>query len=94
MEARGVLFFARVLFDAWVGKKTASARCAIFYNGFCAPKAPKVDAVLLFTSILNHLPLPPARLGPVAGPACVAGKSPGNPPAVRRECDLCQKQDF
>ena len=61
VEARGVLLFARVLCDLWLGKKAASARCAVFYHGFCTPKAPEVDAVLLFASILNHLPLPPAH---------------------------------
>ena len=91
VEARGVLLFARVLCDLWLGKKAASARCAVFYHGFCTPKAPEVDAILFFTSILNHLPLPPARLAPDAGPTPSRRETP---PPVWRECDLRQKQEF
>ena len=58
-----------------------------FYNGFCTPKAPEVDAVLFFTSILKRLPLPPAptwtRLGPGLDLACVAGKLSSRVAGVR-----------
>ena len=68
---RRVLFFVRVLQrqEAQMeGEEAAGARCTVFCNGFCTPKAPEVDAILFFTSALNRLPLPPARLGPAAGP--------------------------
>ena len=45
VESHGVLFFARVLCHLWSSKKRASARCTVFYNGFCTPKAPEVDAI-------------------------------------------------
>ena len=73
--------------DLWLGKKTASARCAVFHNGFCTPKAPEVGAVLLFTSILVPLPLPPAA-------ADRHRTRRRTPPPLWRECDLCQKQEF
>ena len=105
MEVHGVLFFATVLRHLLSTRKRASARCAVFYNGFCTPKAPKVDAVLFFASVLNRLPLPPARLASglcptcvqlVSGlrPACVRLESPENFAPVWRECDLCQKRKF
>ncbi len=85
MEARGVLFFARVLFDLWVGKKTASARCTVFYNGFRTPKVPEVEvgAVLFFCKHFDTVataagPAPSRRrtLHPCSGSAiCVKNKS-------------------
>ena len=62
VEARGVLFFATALRHLWSTRKRASARCIVFYNVFCTPRAPKVDAVLFFANALNLLALPPARL--------------------------------
>ena len=55
-----MLFFARVLCHLWSSKKRASARCTVFYNGFCTPKVPEVGAVLFFASVLKRLPVPPA----------------------------------
>ena len=89
-----MLLLARVLCDVQVGEKTTSARCAVFYNGFCTPKAPEVGAMLFFTSILNRLPLPPARRRPDLDPALARLARPESPPPVWRECDLCQKRDF
>ncbi len=94
MEAHGVLFFATVLDHLWSTRKRASARCAVFYNGFCTPRAPKVDAVLFFASVLNRLPLPPARLVSDLCPTLIRLVSPENCAAVWRECELCQKREF
>ena len=92
VEAHGVLFFATALRHLWSTRKRASARCTVFYNGFCTPKAPKVDAVLFFATVLNRLPLPPARLASGLRPACVRlasdFASPENFAPVWRECDL------
>ena len=50
-----------------------------------------MDAVLFFAIILTPLPLPPAP----AWTRRRQGLAPTpNPPAVWRECDLCQKQEF
>ena len=40
-----MLFCATALRRLLLARKRASARCAVFYNGFCTPKAAKVDAV-------------------------------------------------
>ena len=74
-------------------EKSGGARRTVFCKGFEAPRTPQVDAVLFFamvfvpevgailffTSILNHLPLPPARRRPVADPAPTRLVSPENP---------------
>ena len=83
VEARGVLFFATVLRHLWSTRKRASARCTVFYNGFCTPRAPKVDAVLFFATVLNRLPLPPARLASDLRPTCVRLVSGLCPTCVR-----------
>ena len=82
VESHGVLFFAMVLCHSWSSKKRASARCTVFYNGFCTPKAPKVDAVLFFETVLNRLPLPSARLASGLRPTCVRLVSDFDPACV------------
>ena len=78
MEEHDVLFFATVLRHLVSTRKRASARCAVFYKGFCTPDAAKVDAVLFFARVLNRLPLPPAsdllRLASGLRPALLPGK--------------------
>ena len=78
MEVHGVLFFATVLRHLLSTRKRASARCTVFYKGFCTPEAAKVDAILFFARALNLLPLPPAsgllRLVTDFDPAVIAGK--------------------